>query len=138
MGSGDAVWIHDIQRWELARFRAGRGSYRRRRPDVGAVSETWPPWLALQVAEAEDLERAAAVTAGFPVEQADGPGATTGYDLWFPSIAAEAAARCGTSGQRRQLYQRLLPLAGTRVVCGATVAYVSAKRNYSEAAQVGA
>ena len=32
MGSGDAVWIHDIQRWELARFQTGRGGYRRRHP----------------------------------------------------------------------------------------------------------
>ena len=130
MGSGDAVGIHDIQRWELARFQAGRGSYRRRHPEVGAVVETWPPWLALQIAEAGDPGRAAAVMAGFPVEQSDGPGATTGYDLWFPSIAAEAAARCGTSGQRRQLYQRLLPLAGTHVVCGATVAYAGAVDHY--------
>ena len=95
-------------------------------PEVGAVVETWPPWLALQIAEAGDIERAAAVMAGFPVDQSDGPGATTGYDLWFPSIAAEAAARCGTSGQRRQLYQRLRPLAGTHVVCGAVVAYAGA------------
>jgi predicted ATPase len=130
MGSGDAVWIHDIQRWELARFQAGRGGYRRRHPEVGAVVETWPPWLALQIAEAGDIERAAAVMAGFPVDQSDGPGATTGYDLWFPSIAAEAAARCGTSGQRRQLYQRLRPLAGTHVVCGAVVAYAGAVDHY--------
>jgi hypothetical protein len=130
MGSGDAVWIRDVQRWELARFQAGRGSYRRRRTDVGAVVETWPPWIALQAAEAGDLERALAVMAGFPAEQSDGPGVTAGYDLWFPSIAAEAAARCGTSGQRRQLYQRLLPLAGTHVVCGATVAYSGAVDHY--------
>jgi predicted ATPase len=130
MGSADAVWIHDIQRWELARLQAGRGSYRRRRPDAEPPVETWPPWIALQVAEDGDLEHAAAIMAGFPVEQSDGPGATTGYDLWFPSIAAEAAARCGTSGQRRQLYQRLLPLAGTHVVCGATVAYAGAVDHY--------
>jgi hypothetical protein len=68
--------------------------------------------------------------AGFPAGQSDGPGATTGYDLWFPSIAAEAAARCGTSGQRRQLYERLAPLAGTHVVCGATVAYAGAVDHY--------
>ena len=108
MGNADAVLIHDIQRWELARFQAGRGSYRRRHPDAAPPVETWPPWLALQVAEAGDLERAAAVMAGFHVEQSDGPGATTGYDLWFPSIAAEAAARYGTGGQRRELYHRLL------------------------------
>jgi hypothetical protein len=130
MGSGDAIWIHDVQRWELARFQDGRGSYRRCRTDVGALVETWPPWAALQAVAAGDLEHAAAVMAGFPVEQSDGPGATAGYDLWFPSIAAEAAARCGTGGQRRQLYQRLLPLAGTHVVCGATVAYAGAVDHY--------
>jgi hypothetical protein len=130
MGSADAVLIHDIQRWELARFQAGRGGYRRRHPDGPPPVETWPPWVALQAAESGDLERAAAVMAGFPVEQSDGPGATVGYDLWFPSIAAEAAARCGTSSQRRQLYQRLLPLAGTHVVCGATVAYAGAVDHY--------
>jgi hypothetical protein len=130
MGSGDAILIHDIQRWELARFQDGRGSYRRSRPDAQPPVESWPPWLALQAADAGDLERATAVMAGFPVEQSDGPGATTGYDLWFPSIAAEAAARCGTSGQRRQLYQRLLPMAGTHVVCGATVAYAGAVDHY--------
>jgi hypothetical protein len=130
MGSGDALWIHDIQRWELARFQAGRGSYRRRHPEVGAVVETWPPWVALQAAQAGDAERAAALMAGFPAEQSDGPGATAGYDLWFPSIAAEAAARCGTIDQRRQLYQRLLPLAGTHVVCGAAVAYAGAADHY--------
>jgi len=130
MGNADAVLIHDIQRWELARFQAGRGSYRRRHPGAAPPVETWPPWLALQVAEAGDLERAAAVMAGFHPEQADGPGATTGYDLWFPSIAAEAAARCGTSSQRRQLYHRLLPLTGTHVVCGAAVAYAGAVDHY--------
>ena len=130
MGNADAVWIHDLQRWELARFQAGRGHYRRRRPDAEPPVETWPPWLALQIAEAGDLEHATAIMAGFPVEQSDGPGATTGYDLWFPSIAAEAAARCGTSGQRRQLYQRLSPLAGTHVVCGAAVAYAGAVDHY--------
>ena len=130
MGSADAVLVHDIQRWELARFRAERGSYRRRRPDAEPPVETWPPWRALQVADGGELERAAAVMAGFSVEQSDGPGATAGYDLWFPSIAAEAAARCGTSAQRRQLYERLLPLAGTHVVCGATVAYSGAVDHY--------
>ena len=129
-GNADAILIHDIQRWELARFQAGRGGYRRRHPDAAPPVETWPPWLALQAAESGDLERAAAVMAGFPVEESDGPGATTGYDLWFPSIAAEAAARCGTSSQRRQLYQRLLPLAGTHVVCGAAVAYAGAVDHY--------
>jgi predicted ATPase len=130
MGNADAVLIHDIQRWGLARFQAGRGSYQRRHRGSAPPVETWPPWLALQVAEAGDLERAAAVMAGFHVEQADGPGATTGYDLWFPSIAAEAAARCGTSSQRRQLYHRLLPLTGTHVVCGAAVAYAGAVDHY--------
>ena len=130
MGSADAVLIHDIQRWELARFQAGRGSYRRRRPDAEPPVETWPPWRALLAADGGELERATAVMAGFPVEQSDGPGATAGYDLWFPSIAAEAAARCGTSAQRRQLYERLLPLAGTHVVCGATVAYSGAVDHY--------
>ena len=130
MGSADAVLVHDIQRWELARFQAERGSYRRCRPDAEPPVETWPPWRALQVAESGDMERAAAVMAGFPVEQSDGPGATVGYDLWFPSIAAEAAARCGTSAQRRQFYQRLLPLTGTHVVCGATVAYSGAVDHY--------
>jgi hypothetical protein len=130
MGSADAVLIHDIQRWELARFQVERGSYRRCRPDAEPPVETWPPWRALLAAEGGELERAAAVMAGFPVEQSDGPGATAGYDLWFPSIAAEAAARCGTSAQRRQLYERLLPLAGTHVVCGATVAYSGAVDHY--------
>jgi predicted ATPase len=129
MGSADAIWVHDIQRWELARFQAGRGSYRRR-PNTEPPVESWPPWLALQVAEAGDLERATLVMAGFTVEQSDGPGATIGYDLWFPSIAAEAAARHGTSDLRRQLYERLLPLAGTHVVCGATVAYAGAVDHY--------
>jgi tetratricopeptide (TPR) repeat protein len=130
MGSADGVWIHDIQRWELARFQAGRGSYQRWHPGAEPPVETWPPWLALQAAEAGDLERAAAVMAGFPMGQSDGPGATTGYDLWFPSIAAEAAARCGTSDQRTRLYQRLSPLAGTQVVCGAAVAYAGAVDHY--------
>jgi predicted ATPase len=129
MGSADAVWVHDIQRWELARFQGSRGSYRRR-PNAEPPIETWPPWLALQLADAGDLKRATVIMAGFAVEQSDGPGATTGYDLWCPSIAAEAAARCGTSGLRRQLYQRLLPLAGTHVVCGATVAYAGAVDHY--------
>jgi hypothetical protein len=130
MGSTDAIWVHDIQRWELARFQAGRGSYQRLRPDAEPTVETWPPWIALQIAAVGDPQRAAAVMAGFLVEQSDGPGVTAGYDLWFPSIAAEAAARSGTSGQRRQLYQRLLPLAGTHVVCGAVVAYAGAVDHY--------
>lgn len=130
MGSADAILIYDIQRWELARFQAGRGSYSRRRPDGEPPVETWPPWRALQAADGGDPARAAAAMAGFSVEQSDGPGATAGHDLWFPSIAAEAAARCGTSSQRRQLYDRLLPLAGTHVVCGAAVAYSGAVDHY--------
>jgi hypothetical protein len=130
MGAADAVWIQDIQRWELARFQATRGEYTRRRPDAEPPVETWPPWRALTIADAGDHERAAALMAGFPVEQSDGPGATAGYDLWFPSIAAEAAARCGTSDQRRQLYQRMRPLAGTHVVCGAMVVYAGAVDHY--------
>jgi predicted ATPase len=129
MGSADAIWVQDIQRWELARFQGSRGSFRRR-SNAEPLVETWPPWLALQIAEAGDQERAGVVMAGFPVGQSDGPGATAGYDLWFPSIAAEAAARCGTTSQRCQLYERLLPLAGTHVVCGATVAYAGAVDYY--------
>ena len=72
----------------------------------------------------------AAALAGFTAAQAWGPGVNAGYDLWFPAIAAEAAARCGTSELRGDLYELLAPYAGTQVGCGAWVAYCGAVDYY--------
>ena len=130
LGDADAVWISDIQRWELARFTGGRGGYRRHRPGSLPPVETWAPWCALILADAGDTEGAIAALAGFTVGQAWGPGVNAGYDLWFPAIAAEAAARCGTSGLRAGLYELLLPYAGSQVGCGAWVAYCGAVDYY--------
>ena len=129
-GDADALWVHDIQRWELARFRGGRGGFRRLRPHSEPDVETWAPWPALIAAEAGEVESAAAVLSAAPVAQLAGPGATEGYDLWFPAIAAEAAARCGSDELRAALYERLAPFAGTHVVCGAAVAYDGAIDHY--------
>ena len=68
--------------------------------------------------------------AGFTAHQAWGPGVTAGYDLWFPAIAAEAAARCGSDQLRSDLYQLLAPYGGTQVGCGAWVAYCGAVDYY--------
>jgi len=130
LGDADAVWIGDIQRWELARFTGERASYRRLRPGSAPPVETWPPWPALILAERGDLEGAAAVLAGFSAHQAWGPGVTAGYDLWFPAIAAEAAARCGSDQLCGDLYQLLTPYSGTQVGCGAWVAYCGAVDYY--------
>lgn len=130
LGDADAVWIGDIQRWELARFTGERASYRRRRPGSAPPVETWPPWQALILADGADIEGAASVLAGFTARQAWGPGVTAGYDLWFPAIAAEAAARCGTDELRGDLYQLLAPYSGTQVGCGAWVAYCGAVDYY--------
>ncbi len=130
LGDADAVWISDIQRWELARFTGGRGSYHRHRPDSPPPVETWAPWQALILADAGDLAGATLVLAGFTARQAWGPGVNAGYDLWFPAIAAEAAACCGTSGLRAGLYELLLPYAGSQVGCGAWVAYSGAVDYY--------
>jgi hypothetical protein len=70
------------------------------------------------------------VLAGFTARQAWGPGVTAGYDLWFPAIAAEAAARCGSDQLRGGLYQLLAPYSGTQVGCGAWVAYCGAVDYY--------
>ena len=56
LGDADALWIGDIQRWELARFTGGRGGYRRIRPGSPPPVETWAPWRALIAADAGDLE----------------------------------------------------------------------------------
>lgn len=69
------------------------------------------------------LDAAASALSGFSAGQAFGPGVDAGYDLWFPSIAADAAARCGTDQLRSDLYDLLSPFAGTHVGCGAFVAY---------------
>src|SRR5262249_31490549 len=130
LGDADAVWISDIQRWELARFTGERAAYRRRRPGSAPPVETWPPWRALILAERGDLDGAAAVLSGFSAQQAWGPGVTAGYDLWFPAIAAEAAARCGSGQLRRALYRPLTPYSGTQVGCGAWVAYCGAVDYY--------
>jgi AAA ATPase-like protein len=130
LGDADAAWIGDIQRWELARFTGERASYRRHRPGSAPPVETWPPWRALILAERADLEGATTVLAGFTAHQAWGPGVTAGYDLWFPAIAAEAAARCGSDQLRGDLYQLLAPYSGTQVGCGAWVAYCGAVDYY--------
>ena len=46
-----------------------------------------------------------------------------GYDLWFPAIAAEAAARIGSDRLQSEMYDLLAPYSGTQVGCGAWVAY---------------
>ena len=74
LGDADAVWIGDIQRWDLARFTGGRGSYRRHRPDSPPPVETWAPWRALILADAGDLDGATSALAGFTASQAWGPG----------------------------------------------------------------
>ena len=130
LGDADAAWIGDIQRWELARFTGERASYRRRRPGSAPPVETWPPWPALILAERGDHDGAASVLAGFSAHQAWGPGVNAGYDLWFPAIAAEAAARCGSDQLRGDLYQLLAPYSGTQVGCGAWVAYCGAVNYY--------
>lgn len=130
LGDADALWIGDIQRWELARFTGGRGGYHRIRPGSPPPVETWAPWRALIAADAGDLDTATAALAGFTAGQAWGPGVSAGYDLWFPAIAAEAAARCGTSTLRADLYDLLAPYAGTQVGCGAWVAYGGAVDYY--------
>lgn len=68
--------------------------------------------------------------AGFTATQAWGPGVNAGYDLWFPAIAAEAAARCGISDTRAGLYELLASYAGDQVGCGARVAYCGAVDDY--------
>ena len=130
LGDADAVWISDIQRWELARFTSGRGGYHRHRPGSPPPVETWAPWRALILADAGDTDGATAALAGFTASQAWGPGVNAGYDLWFPAIAAEAAARCGTSGLQAGLYELLAPHAGHHVGCGAWVAYCGAVDYY--------
>jgi len=130
LGDADALWIGDIQRWELARFTGERGSYRRYRPGSAPPVETWPPWPALILAERGDLEGAATVLAGFSAHQAWGPGVNASYDLWFPAIAAEAAARCGSDQLRGDLYQLLAPYSGIQVGCGAWAAYCGAVDYY--------
>jgi len=130
LGDADAAWIGDIQRWELARFTRERAGYRRRRPDSAPPVETWPPWPALILAEQGDHEGAAKVLSGFGIHQAWGPGVSAAYDLWFPAIAAEAAARCGSDQLRGDLYRLLAPYSGTQVGCGAWVAYCGAVDYY--------
>ena len=65
-----------------------------------------------------------------PPARRGAPGVNAGYDLWFPAIAAEAAARCGTGELRGGLYELLAPYAGTQVGCGAWVAYCGAVDYY--------
>ena len=123
IGDDDALFIADIQRWELARFRGGRGTYRRRYPHHDPPVESWPPWPALILADAAELPAATSALAGFTAEEAFGPQVETGYDLWFPSIAADAAARCGTETLRAAMYELLAGYSGTHISCGACVAY---------------
>lgn len=130
LGDADAAWIGDIQRWELARFTGERAAYRRRRAGSAPPVETWAPWPALILADRGDDEGAARLLSGFSARQAWGPGVSAGYDLWFPAIAAEAAARCGSGQLRGDLYQLLAPYGGTQVGCGAWVAYCGAVDYY--------
>ena len=123
LGDDDARWITDIQRWELARFAGGRADFVRHRPDGEPKVERWPPWRSLVLADAGQPEEASKALEGFHAADARGPGVNAGYDLWFPAIAAEAAARSGSDHLCTELYQLLTPYAGTQVGCGAWVAY---------------
>ncbi len=141
----DAIWIGDIQRWELARFTGGRATYTRRHPDSPPPVETWAPWRALVLADAGDDHAARSVMAGFTAPRAYGPGVDAGYDLWFPSIAADAATRCGSDELRADMYDLLAPFTGTHVGCGAFAAYAGPVDHYLsrlalalDRAQVGA
>ena len=122
-GDADALWVADIQRWELARFTGGRSTYARRWPKADPQVETWPPWRAVMLFDSDDVDAATATLAGFTAGLAWGPGVNAGYDLWFPAIAADAAARCGTDQLRAELYELLAPFTGTHVGCGAWVTY---------------
>jgi hypothetical protein len=123
LGDDDARWIADIQRWELARFTGGRADFVRHRPDGEPRVEQWPPWRSLVLADAGRTQEAIAVLDGFGAAEAQGPGVNAGYDLWFPVIAAEAAARSGSEQLQGELYELLAPYSGTQVGCGAWVAY---------------
>jgi hypothetical protein len=114
LGDADAAWIGDIQRWELARFTGERATYRRRRPGSAPPVESWPPWPAFILAERGDHDGAASVLAGFSAHQAWGPGVNAGYDLWFPAIAAEAAAAAAATNCAATSTSCSLPTAAPR------------------------
>ena len=92
-------------------------------PTASRRSSDWPPWRSLILADAGRADEAAKALEGFRAAEAHGPGVNAGYDLWFPAIAAEAAARSGSDRLRAELYELLAPYAGTQVGCGAWVAY---------------
>ncbi len=123
LGDDDARWVADIQRWELARFAGGRAGFVRHRPEGEPKVEHWPPWRSLILSDAGHADHAAKVLEGFRATEAHGPGVNAGYDLWFPAMAADAAARSGSDRLRAELYEMLAPYAGTQVGCGAWVAH---------------
>ena len=120
IGEPDTPGVRDTLLWELARFRGGWSNFVTEGHWVPPGS--WPPIRAVLLTAKGDRETAAAVLAGYSLEQ-DRRHGVRRHDGWMPMIITEAVVAVGNDAQRTEVYDWLQPLAGHHLVYGGCMGY---------------
>ena len=120
IGEPDTPGVRDTLLWELGRFRGGWSNFVTEGHWVPPGS--WPPVRAVLLIARGDRETAAAVLAGYSLEQ-DRRHGVRRHDGWMPMIITEAVVAVGNDAQRTEVYDWLRPLAGHHLVYGGCMGY---------------
>ena len=120
IGEPDTPGVRDTLLWEIGRFRGGWSNFVTEGHWVPPGS--WPPVRAVLLTARGDRETAAAVLAGYSLEQ-DRRHGVRRHDGWMPMIITEAVVAVGNDAQRTEVYDWLQPLAGHHLVYGGCMGY---------------
>ena len=122
IGEPDTPGVRDTLLWEIGRFRGGWSSFVTELPANSPLPGSWPPVRAVLLNARGDRETAAAVVAGYSLEQ-DRRHGVRRHDGWMPMIITEAVVAVGNDAQRTEVYDWLLHLAGHHLVYGGCMGY---------------